>query len=581
MTGRLLALALATATMVATAPAQAAPVPKAALPDQLKPAEESAWRAVFARIRDQKWADAAAAIDGLGDGALKPYARAELYLAKGSPEASAEQLVALIAEAPELPQAERLAALARARGASVIPAVPQPQRLTWLGSKPQRARAASVRSDPAGAALSGRIMPLIKDNRPEEAERLIDATAGSLTPEALTEWQQRVAWSYYLTGNDHAARMLAAKARRGAGEWAVQAEWVIGLASWRQREWIAAAEAFRLVAANAGDEELRSAGYFWLARAEQAAGRPQLAQPALRSASAFGETFYGQLAIERLGLAPPRPINPGEFIAADWKTLAVKPNIPRVAALAEIGEMDAADDLLRHQARIGNAGDHEALVHLAARLSLPATQLWLAHNGPPGARPSVMARYPAPDWRPDGGWRVDKALVFAHALQESNFRATVVSPAGARGLMQVMPATAAMLARQKGVTLASGDLNRPSTNMEYGQSFLEAMRDRGETAGLLPKVIASYNAGPGAVAKWNDWQRDRGDPLLYIESISYWETRGYVVSVLRNYWMYQQQAGEKSPSREALAQGLWPRFPGLPGSTAVRIDLTGRGQGAD
>jgi hypothetical protein len=85
-------------------------------------------------------------------------------------------------------------------------------------------------------------------------------------------------------------------------------------------------------------------------------------------------------------------------------------------------------------------------------------------------------------------------------------------------------------------------------------------------------VIAAYNAGPAPIAAWNSREMDKGDPLLYIESIPYWETRGYVPIVLRNYWIYEQQAGKDSPSRIALAQGLWPRFPGLPGATAVRID---------
>src|SRR3546814_9686758 len=74
-----------------------------------------------------------------------------------------------------------------------------------------------------------------------------------------------------------------------------------------------------------------------------------------------------------------------------------------------------------------------------------------------------------PKWTPDGGWRVDKALVFAHALQESNFRASVVSPAGARGLMQVLPGTAKMMARQRGGIVDPAQLDNPSTNMEYGQ----------------------------------------------------------------------------------------------------------------
>ena len=107
--------------------------------------------------------------------------------------------------------------------------------------------------------------------------------------------------------------------------------------------------------------------------------------------------------------------------------------------------------------------------------------------------------------------------------------------------------------------------------MEYGQSYLEYLRDLPRTGGLLPKVIASYNAGPAPIAAWNA-RFDQSDPLLYIESIPYWETRGYVPIILRNYWIYEDRGGDRSPSRRALAPGLWPRFPGLPGATAVRIE---------
>jgi soluble lytic murein transglycosylase-like protein len=172
---------------------------------------------------------------------------------------------------------------------------------------------------------------------------------------------------------------------------------------------------------------------------------------------------------------------------------------------------------------------------------------------------------------PEGGWRVDKALVYAHALQESNFRPSVVSPAGARGLMQVMPGTAAMMARAKGRDNV-GSLNDPATNMEYGQSFIERLRDMQVTGGMLPKVIAAYNAGPLPIGTWNERSRDNTDPLLYIESIPYWETRAYVTIIMRNYWMYQMQSGDQTTSLAALSQGMWPRFPGLPGPTAVRMD---------
>jgi soluble lytic murein transglycosylase len=192
-----------------------------------------------------------------------------------------------------------------------------------------------------------------------------------------------------------------------------------------------------------------------------------------------------------------------------------------------------------------------------------------------------------PGWRPTKGWRVDQSLVFAHALQESNFRTNAVSPAGATGIMQVRPGTAGDIARSRGDYFSPRQLTEPSANIEYGQSYMEYLRDYSGTGGLLPKVIAAYNAGPAPIAEWNSRQMDGGDPLLYIESIPYWETRGYVPIVLRNYWIYEQKAGKGSTSRTALAQGMWPRFPGMPGAIAVRIQQrstpvrTASGYGSD
>lgn len=553
---------------------------RASLPAQLDAEQRTAYRAIFAAIRAQQWADAGAKLDAMKPGPLHAAARAELFLAKGSPKVGLDPLMALLREAPEMPAAAQLGRLATTRGATELPTIPQQQRLMWLGSRPLRARASTVKTDPTAAALGQKILPLIKADDPAAAELLVDAAAPTLTPEGLTEWQQRVAWSYYLTGNDQAARMLAAKAQRGAGEWAVHADWVAGLAAWRQHDYRGAGAAFQSVAARGEDSEMRAAGMFWAARADMAGGEPGKVQAKLRTAARMDETFYGLLAAQMLGLHEgPRAAT--ALIERDWERMARTPNIRTAMALGEIGEFKLADETMRHQARIGGREDHAALLALAARLNLPETQLWLSHNGPSGAKPDSRARYPAPDWTPDGGWRVDRSLVFAHALQESNFRRDAVSPAGAYGLMQIMPAAAQDISRRKGTNWSRETLTSPSTNMEFGQSHLEALRDFSGTGGLLPKVIAAYNAGPAPVRDWNARNIDRGDPLLYIESIPYWETRGYVTIVLRNYWMYQRNAGERSASLEALSQGLWPRFPGLPGASAVRTAATVRTASAD
>jgi soluble lytic murein transglycosylase-like protein len=530
------------------------------MPSVLTEVERSAYREIFAAIRASDWTMAASRLDGMGDGPLHSIARAELYLAKGSPRVELPALIALVNKAPDLPQASQLSRLAATRGAAEAPYVAQPRDLVWQGGQPRRARARSVNGDPLATELETIVQPLIVADRPSEAEAFLIQWQDRLTPAARTEYQQRIAWSYYITGRDSEARRLADLARLGTGEWALQGEWVAGLAAWRSGDCQAAANSFATVGARATDPELNAAGHYWAARADMKCRRPEHVQTRLRSAARLNETFYGLLASSALGIKRPMANQLHDFRDEEWRSIAGKPNVRTAIALNEIGERNLADSVIKHQARIGTAPDHDALLHLASDLNLPGTQFWLAHNAPPGARVNVAARYPNPDWRPAQGWRVDKALAFAHALQESNFRTQVVSPAGAQGLMQVRPGTAGDMARSRGEVFEPKQLSDPTVNLEYGQRYLEYLRDYGATGGLLPKVIAAYNAGPAPVAEWNARAFDRGDPLLYIESIPYWETRGYVPIILRNYWIYEQKDGRDSASREALRRvGRIPR----------------------
>jgi hypothetical protein len=87
--------------------------------------------------------------------------------------------------------------------------------------------------------------------------------------------------------------------------------------------------------------------------------------------------------------------------------------------------------------------------------------------------------------------------------------------------------------------------------------------------------MAAYNAGLAPIGRWNSEIADQGDPLLWMESIPYWETRGYVNIVMRNYWMYERQAGGPSESRIALVQGMWPGFPGLTSAPGKRMAANG------
>jgi soluble lytic murein transglycosylase len=519
------------------------------------------WRGVFDAIDSGNWYSAQAGIAALPRSVLTPVARAELYTARGSPMVDLSSLQAVIAEAPELPQAEQLATMAIRRGAFTPPAIIGERATTSIGSAPYRYKAKPVLGEPYADQLRSLIDPLVKANDGAGAEAQLILFGPQLSVEARAEAATRVAFIYYCLGQDADARRVADTWRVGAtGEWASQASWVSALASWRLADWNAASAAFQQVAQLAQQRELRAGGSYWAARAEQAAGRPGSVERLLRVAAntaESSESFYGLVARETLGLPTRLTVDP--FVGSD-PPIDYLPNVQRAIELARIGEPALAEQMLRHQAKIGAPSEHHALIQLAKRLDLPAAQLWLANNGQWGARSDATDRYPNPAWRPLNGWRVDPALAYGHVVQESAFRPTAVSQAGAVGLMQVLPITAQMVARNRGVPYTRAALTDPRYNLEYGQSFLEMMRRDPGTAGQLPRVIASYNAGPLPVARWAAIN-DKGDPMLWVESIPYWETRYYVPAVLRNMWVYQGLNNEETTTLRAIAEHRWPIFP--------------------
>jgi soluble lytic murein transglycosylase len=535
--------------------------PAAPTPAQWTAPVPKDWRGVFDAIDAGKWSSAQAGIAALPADVLTPVAKAELYTAKGSPLVDLGSLLALLQQAPELPQADQLARMAMTRGATNPPAIYAEKPVYSLGSAPVRYRARPISGDPAAQQLRTALDPLIKADDATGAEALLVAAAPQLSVEARAEAGQRVAWVYYVLGLDMDARRVADTWRQGAtGDWAPQAAWTSGLASWRMGDYEAASRAFQEVARTSQQRELRVGALYWTARAEQACGRPRSVEPFLKAAASTTEapeSFYGLLARETLGMDTKLPADP--FTGFD-PPVEQLPNVQRAVALANIGEVARAEEMLRHQAKIGLPTEHHSLVDVAKRLDLPGAQLWLANIGQWGARTDSTDRYPNPRWRPLNGWRVDPALAFGHIVQESAFRRTAVSTAGAVGLMQVLPVTAQMLARNGGINYSRDTLTDPRMNLEFGQSFIEMMRGSSATAGQLPRVIASYNAGPLPVARWASIN-DKGDPLLWIESIPYWETRYYVPAVLRNMWVYQGLNREDTPTLQAMAQHRWPTFP--------------------
>lgn len=545
---------------------------RTAVPALLSQDDRTFYKTLFGAIEREDWTTVQTMFSQRADGPLHAVARAQFYLASTSPKADLAPLSQLLAQAPDLPWAEQVGRLAMKRGATEMPALPSANRLMALPNISKRIKPRSIADGTMPDTVALAINDRIKNDDPMGARLLLDEIDATLSADARAEWRQKVGWAFYIENDDANARAIALTATEGTGPWVAEALWTAGLASWRAEDCLAAADSFEKAAGQATNDELATASHYWASRAWLKCRKPEKVASALRAAARSKDTLYGMMAAEALGLREGQLANAPDFSTDDWQKLREVGNVRAAVQLAEIGEDGLADEVLRHQARIGDPGQYAPLSRLARDLGLPSTQLWMAYNAPAGARPDEAARFPAPKWTPANGWKVDPALVFAHSLQESNFRTSVTSPAGAKGLMQVMPGTARDMSRSDPM-MAGRDkqLDQPGVNLAFGQTYLTQLRDSSATGGLLPKVIAAYNAGPLPISRWNTEIRDNGDPLLWMESIPFWETRGYVAIVMRNYWMYERQAGGVSDSRLGLVQGLWPKFPGLAGAENVRI----------
>ncbi|WP_233998509.1 lytic transglycosylase domain-containing protein [Erythrobacter sp. YT30] len=529
------------------------------------------YRDVFASIDAQEWQRVEELLNNQQPSILHQVAWAEYFTHAKSPKVSADQIANWFSSGVELPQAAQLGRMGAKRGLTSLPYLPQARSFASQPYISKRTRPRPVNDGTISASTKTAIRDRIKNDDPAGAHALLMEADPFLSSKARAEWRQRVAWSYYIENDDQNALLLADTVADGSGPWVAEGYWTAGLASWRLGDCGIASEAFSRAAAMSSNVELTAAAHYWAHRALIRCREPGRAQEHLSSAGSYQETLYGMLAADQLGIEQAAAGEPAPLTQDEWRALANRSNVKVAVALVEIGRPALADEVLRHEARIGSQQDYGSLAKLARQLGMPSTQLFMAYNAPYGTRSDAALRFPVARWKPATGWRVDPALAFAHALQESNFRASAVSPANARGLMQIMPGTARDHNRRLNLGASYADLNDPSVNLAYGQQHLEMLRDSGATQGLLPKIMAAYNAGLTPVSRWNYEIRDQGDPLLWMESIPYWETRGYVAIVMRNYWMYERAAGLDSPSRRALAEGRWPVFPQMATNRAAML----------
>jgi soluble lytic murein transglycosylase-like protein len=350
--------------------------------------------------------------------------------------------------------------------------------------------------------------------------------------------------------------------RLGEGSAAARHNFEQGLAAWQSNAPVRAARYFTMAA---NDEsaypEERAAGAFWAARANIAAGRPNLAKPLLTLAAKVSDEFYGLLAQAKLGLPVRFEWDEAGLNSSTAMLLQRFPAARRAVALAQLGQDKRAEAEIRKLAARSRPELTRALAALAEANRLPGAQMRVAQRlRIQDGRRHDGALYPLPPWQPPSGFRVDRALLWAVARAESAFDVEARSHAGARGLMQIMPATASLVAQRHEIAFSGpADLDDPELNLEIGQTWLRRLGQTRTVGDSLIRLLAAYNAGEGRLQAWLAGPLGTvKDPLLFIERIPFAETRSYVKKVLGNLWVYRLRLGQSPASLQLLAEGRWP-----------------------
>lgn len=408
--------------------------------------------------------------------------------------------------------------------------------------------------------LEARFRSLIKAGELAAAAEMLSAPELTrLADKADLDAMAAVLASHYFSeGNDSRALALALPAAERSGDVLPQVHWTAGMAQWRMGRPEQSRRHFEAVANADGSPWMVSAGAYWAARANLLAKRPQVVNHWLEIAASHPRTFYGLLARRALGLPISFTWESTPFTDVDSDIVLRTPTGRRALALLQLGKRDEAEEEMRRLAVGATPALARAMLSLAHIAEMP--ELALVLGGAVAARDGRFhdnADFPVPGWTPSNGWTVDRALVLAFARQESGFDPRAKSPAGAVGLMQLMPATARHLA---GGSLNPEKLFDPTYNLALGQAYIQRLLADPVIDGNLFKLAAAYNSGPGNLGRWLDKMNYRDDPLLFIESMPSRETRGFVEKVMTNLWIYRARLGQPMTSLDAVVAGDWPLY---------------------
>ena len=300
----------------------------------------------------------------------------------------------------------------------------------------------------------------------------------------------------------------------------------------------------------------RSRAAYWAGRAAEALGQGDEAVRWFNLAAQNVTTFYGQLAVDRLhqdqqwALPPDPKPTPADIAQFERQEMTQAAHL-----LGQIKETELVKPFMLRAIDLAQTpGERELAANLALSLGRPDIAVTVAKQSERQGVPLIQSGYPV---LPSAGEKPEHALVLSLIRQESAFHADAVSSVGAKGLMQLMPATAAQIAKALKVAFKKKDnlsaqlTANPALNIKLGSAYVGDLLS--DFNGSYVLTAAAYNAGPGRVRHWvKDMGDPRGsevDPIDWIESIPYYETRDYVQRVLEATQIYRRKLGAATTSQ--------------------------------
>lgn len=542
------------------------PHPRPAYEAPPRPSDAVLYQRIFDLQSEAKWRAADHLIAQLSDPILLGHVYRQRYMhptAYRSTWSELRQWLVKYADHPGAWTLYQLAQKRRPRGAK-MPAKP-PSRVfhqTSLKQGPTLFRKTTARR------IASEVRRLVRRERPTQAYRYISSPSRDrhLTASETDNLKALIARSYYIEGKPKIALKIAEEATRSRQD-VPQADWHAGLAAWRLGDIPKAASHFEALAAHENiSAHLRTSALFWGARAYYAMNEVDRGQATMAKAAEGELTFYSLIA--RYAVHGDLHINWHDVEASDRNNIAHYPAVIRAEALDEAGQRELAElELLYLQERLSE-DEARSILDLAQDMKYPAVELAIATRlGAPNADElekdhAIDAHYPVVDAEELGDLVLDRALLFALIRQESRFKARAKSHAGARGLMQIMPRTAAFVTGDRSLARKSGrdQLLDSETNIAIGQTYLRMLLSPEYFDNNLIYALASYNAGPGNLKRWRRELGEIHDPLLFIESMSAPETRRYVQHVLSNLWIYRDRLEQQPISLKLVSAQSWPSY---------------------